>query len=111
MANQTHTIVLTSGASVTGVDINFIIVYILSNTQENCLHMTAKEKRKEIKRILSKLEDSNRLVFLRMYSPKDLDKDINLVVDTMPAKQLSWALKQCKTTYHSILTIIKASAQ
>jgi hypothetical protein len=68
--------------------------------------MTPKQKRNEIKRILSKLEDSNRLIFKRMYSHKNLDKDINIVVDDMPAKQLDWALQQCKTSYHEIFKIL-----
>jgi hypothetical protein len=42
-----------------------------------------------------------------MYSPFDLDKDINLVVDKMPAKQLNWALQQTQNTYYSIFRILK----
>jgi hypothetical protein len=72
--------------------------------------MTPKQKRTEIKRILGKLEEENRMVFKRMYSHTDLDKDINLVVDEMPAKQLNWALQQCKTTYHSIFKILAGKA-
>jgi len=72
--------------------------------------MTYKEQRTEIKRLLDKLEGGNRQMFMRMYSPNDLNKDINLVVDTMSTNRLSWALKQCKTTYHSVFNIIKASA-
>lgn len=68
--------------------------------------MTPKQKRTEIKRILSKLEDDNRMIFKRMYSHNDLDKDINLVVDAMPAKQLDWALQQCKNTYYRIFKIL-----
>lgn len=72
--------------------------------------MTPKQKRSEIKRILSKLEDSNRLVFKRMYSHLDLEKDINTVVDEMPAPKLDWALKQCKTSYHEIFKIMAGKA-
>jgi len=68
--------------------------------------MTPKQKRTEIKRILSKLEDDNRMIFKRMYSHDNLDKDINLVVDAMPAKQLDWALQQCKNTYYRIFKIL-----
>ena len=46
--------------------------------------MTPNQKRTEIKRILAKLTDCNRNIFMRMYSPFNLDKDINLVVDEMP---------------------------
>jgi hypothetical protein len=72
--------------------------------------MTPKQKRTEIKRILSKLEDSNRMVFKRMYSHLDLEKDINLVVDEMPAPKLSWALQQCKASYHEIFKIMAGKA-
>ena len=72
--------------------------------------MTPKQTRTEIKRILSKLDDSNHLVFKRMYSPTDLEKDINLVVDDMPAKQLNWALQQCKASYHQIFRILAGKA-
>lgn len=72
--------------------------------------MTPKQKRTEIKRILSKLEDKNRLVFKRMYSHLDLDKDINLVVDDMPAPKLDWALQQCKSSYHEIFRIMAGKA-
>ena len=72
--------------------------------------MTPKQKRTEIKRILSKLEDCNRLVFKRMYSHLDLEKDINLVVDDMPAPKLDWALQQCKSSYHEIFRIMAGKA-
>lgn len=72
--------------------------------------MTPKQKRTEIKRILSKLEEKNRLVFKRMYSHLDLDKDINLVVDEMPAPKLDWALQQCKNSYHEIFKILAGKA-
>ena len=72
--------------------------------------MTPKQTRNEIKRILSKLDDSNHLVFKRMYSHTDLEKDINLVVDDMPAKQLNWALQQCKASYHQIFRILAGKA-
>lgn len=71
--------------------------------------MTPKEKRTEIKRILSRLTDGNRNIFMRMYSHDDLTRDINDVVDTMPAKQLNWALQQVQNTYHKIFRIIKNS--
>jgi hypothetical protein len=68
--------------------------------------MTPTQKRTEIKRILHLLEDKNRMVFKRMYSHLDLDKDIDTVVDDMPAIQLNWALQQCQTTYHEIFKIL-----
>ena len=65
-------------------------------------------RREEIKRILGFLDDHNHLTFVRMYSPKDLTKDINQVVDEMPARQLQWALQQCTASYHKIFQILKS---
>lgn len=71
--------------------------------------MTPKQKRTEIKRLLPKLTDGNRNVFMRMYSPFDRNKDINLVVDELTAKQLNWALQQTQHTYYKLFRIIKNS--
>jgi hypothetical protein len=69
---------------------------------------TYAQRRTEIKRLLSLLEDSNREVFNRMYSsPVDITQDVNVTVDRMPAKQLSWALTQCQNSYHEIFRILK----
>jgi hypothetical protein len=65
------------------------------------------ERRAEIKRILGFLDDRNHLVFMRMYSHTDLEKDINEVVDNMPANQLQWALHQVTASYHRIFRILK----
>lgn len=69
--------------------------------------MNSKQKRTEIKRILALLNDQNRLFFKRMYSFPDVEKDINMVVDEMDAKKLSWALKQCEASYYNIFRILK----
>jgi hypothetical protein len=69
--------------------------------------MTPKQKRTEIKRILHLLTDENREVFKRMYSPMDFGKDINYVVDDMPAKQLTWALSQCQQSYYRVFELLK----
>lgn len=71
--------------------------------------MTPKQKRERMKFMLSKLTDGNRNIFMRMYSHEDLTRDINEVVDTMPAKQLKWAYQQCENSYHRIFRIIKNS--
>jgi hypothetical protein len=62
------------------------------------------KKRKEIKRILPKLEQDNRNMFNRMYSPEDLNAEVNTVVDQIPDHQVGWALVQVKNTYHAIFT-------
>lgn len=67
---------------------------------------TYKQKKENIKFILSKLEDSNREVFKRMYSPFE-DKDINTVVDELPNARVNWALQQCKNSYYKIFKILE----
>ena len=69
--------------------------------------MTPKQRRTEIKRLLSLLNDHNRFIFMKMYSPYDASADINGVVDTMPAKKLQWALTQCQNSYYQLFKIIK----
>jgi hypothetical protein len=69
--------------------------------------MTQDQKRAEIKRILSLLEEANRTVFKRMYSSLAQDRDINLVVDEMSYQHLDVALKQCENSYHKIFTILR----
>ena len=51
-----------------------------------------------IKDGLAGLTDSNRLLFKRMYSHKDLDAAVDDVVDSMPADKLDWAMLQVDRT-------------
>lgn len=71
--------------------------------------MTTKQKRERIKFLLTKLTPGSHNIFMRMYSPHNLDRDINEVVDTMPTKQLNWALQQAENTYYRLFRIIKTS--
>lgn len=71
--------------------------------------MTPKQKRTEIKRLLWLLDEHNRVIFMKMYSPFDASADINGVVDNMPAKQLSWALQQCQNSYYKLFKVIKSA--
>lgn len=73
--------------------------------------MTPKQRRTEIKRLLSRLNDHNREIFNRMYSPNDIHQDVNDTVDSMPAKKLPWALTQCQNSYYSLFKIIKHSTE
>ena len=73
--------------------------------------MTPSQKRAKIKHILLRLDNRQRLVFLKMYANGKLDADIDDVVDQLPLEKLDWALQQCKNTYHKIFQIIKDSAQ
>lgn len=50
--------------------------------------------RKQILAGLRQLPESNRVIFKRMYSPEDLDADIEAVVTAMPAERLDWAMQQ-----------------
>ena len=71
--------------------------------------MTPLQKRKEIKRLLSLLDESNRTIFNRMYSPRDVYRDVQETVDEMPAKQLSWALTQCQNSYYKLFKVIQSA--
>ena len=71
--------------------------------------MTGKQLREEIKYNLGFLTETNQRNFKRIYSPSDLDKDINKVVDEMPYKRLKWALQQVLTTKYKLFTILKAN--
>ena len=50
--------------------------------------------REELKKGLSKLPESWQLRFKQMYSHKNLNADINDVVDNMPEDKLDWAMQQ-----------------
>ena len=54
--------------------------------------------RDSLKERLSKCTDGQKHIFKRMYSPNDLEADINLVVDRIPEDSLSWALTQVENT-------------
>jgi hypothetical protein len=58
--------------------------------------------RQEIKAGLSLLPESHRIIFRRMYSHKDLSKDINLVVDDMPDDKLDWAMQQVQNSINKL---------
>lgn len=54
--------------------------------------------RQQLKDGLSKLPESNQLIFKRMYSHTDLEKPINDVVDAMPPEKLDWAMQQVEAS-------------
>ena len=54
--------------------------------------------RQQLKDGLSKLPESNHMIFKLMYSPNNLDIDINEVVDIMPEDKLDWAMQQVQRT-------------
>ena len=53
--------------------------------------------RHKIKAGLSQAPESHRLLFKRMYSHKNLDKNLNDIVDSMEEDKLDWAMQQVKT--------------
>lgn len=52
--------------------------------------------RDEIKAGLSLLPEGWQTMFKRMYSHRNLDRDINAVVDSIPPDKLDWALGQVR---------------
>ena len=47
---------------------------------------------------LTLLPESNQLIFKRMYSPNNLDKDILDVIRDIPEEKLDWAMQQVLRT-------------
>jgi hypothetical protein len=58
--------------------------------------------RNTIKEGLALLPSSHQLIFKRMYSHKNLDADINHVVDIMPEDRLDWAMQQVKRSVEEL---------
>ncbi len=54
--------------------------------------------RDTLKEDLAKCTSEQVHLFKRMYSFKDLEKDINKVVDDMPDEKLDWAMQQVSRT-------------
>lgn len=54
--------------------------------------------RSALKKGLSLCTEEEQMVFKRMYSNNDLNKDINNVVDSMHESKLDWAMQQVETT-------------
>lgn len=54
--------------------------------------------RSELKAGLALLEEAHHLLFKRMYSPEDLERNIEDVVDSISPDKLDWALSQVRRT-------------
>ena len=50
--------------------------------------------RQNLKDGLAQLPEDNQMLFKRMYSHKNLETNINDVVDKMPEDKLDWAMQQ-----------------
>ncbi len=61
-------------------------------------HQLQKFARDTLKEGLNQLPSSNRLFFKQMYSPKDLEKSIEDVVDAMLESELDLAMDQVHRT-------------
>ena len=55
-------------------------------------------RRQELKNLLAQCTVEQRILFKRMYSHTNLEKDINSVVDVMPDAKINWAIQQCENT-------------
>lgn len=71
--------------------------------------MTSEQKRERMKFMLSRLTDRNREIFMRLYSHHNIDRNINEVVDELPADRLKYAYQQCENSYHRIFKILGMS--
>lgn len=58
--------------------------------------------KEEIKSKIAKLPEGWQMRFKRMYSHKDLEADINDVIDNMPTDKLEWALTQVENSITKI---------
>ena len=54
--------------------------------------------RNNLKKGLAKCTADEQHLFKRMYAFKNIDKDINFVVDNMPEEKLDWAMQQVQKT-------------
>jgi hypothetical protein len=61
--------------------------------------MKYKKLRQDIKDLLNTLPACNQIIFKKMYSHGDLDKDINDVVDDMPDSKIKRAFEQVINTH------------
>ena len=56
----------------------------------------------ELKKNLGQCTDEQQLLFKRMYSHNNLEKNINDVVDNLPDERISWAMEQVERTLKGI---------
>lgn len=73
----------------------------MGNAQKESLIMNNQLQeiaRQTLKDGLAQLPESSCMFFKRMYSHKNLDLDINAVVDKMPEDKLDWAMQQVQKT-------------
>jgi hypothetical protein len=54
--------------------------------------------RTHLKKNLALCTKAQQRIFKKMYSHKDLDKDLDQVVEDMPEERLNWAMQQVQRT-------------
>lgn len=54
-----------------------------------------------LKDLLSQCTEDQQMLFKRMYSHDDLERDINDAVDQMPDDKINWAISQCERTVYN----------
>jgi hypothetical protein len=62
-----------------------------------------------LKDLLSQCTEDEQMVFKRMYSHKNLELDINTVVDNMDESKYDWAITQCEQTIASKKKVLSKS--
>jgi hypothetical protein len=73
---------------------NKLIIDAYTNKGNRMNKQLEKFARSELKDGLSKLKEHNHFIFKCMYSHKNLDANINDVVDVLPVEKLDWAMQQ-----------------
>lgn len=53
-----------------------------------------------LKDLLSQCTEDQQMLFKRMYSHDNLERDINDAVDQMPDDKVNWAISQCEKTVY-----------
>jgi hypothetical protein len=53
-----------------------------------------------LKDLLSQCTEDQQMLFKRMYSHDDLERDINDAVDQMANDKINWAISQCERTVY-----------
>ena len=54
-----------------------------------------------LKDLLSQCTEDQQMLFKRMYSHDDLERDINDAVDQMADDKINWAISQCERTVYN----------
>ena len=56
------------------------------------------DRRDALFNLCDQCTESQKTLFKRMYSHKDLEKEIRSIINDMPYDKLDWAIQQCEST-------------